>query len=86
MREIREETGLYIIPQNPLSVRHFKRDDDQIITMITFFCKPNRGYLKISKEHSEIKWQELDNVKEDLTEFFHKEIDILNQLNTKSKS
>jgi len=41
MREIREETGLYIKPQQPLSVRHFIRKDEQIVTMLVFFCRPS---------------------------------------------
>jgi 8-oxo-dGTP diphosphatase len=81
MREVREETGLYVTPRQPLSVRHFTRDDEQKITMITFFCKPSGGKLGISEEHSNYKWADTNSCKEELAEFFHKEIDILHELN-----
>lgn len=80
MREIREETGMYVRPLCPMSVRHFQRDDKQWITMIVFFCKPMNGFLKISEEHSEHDWIPLDECKERLTDFFHKEIDIFHKL------
>lgn len=81
MREIKEETGLYITPKVPLSVRHFVRVDEQVITMLVFFCKPTGGDLKISEEHSDIQWIPIENVKNCLNEFFHKEVDIYNKLN-----
>ncbi len=80
MREIREETGMYIRPLCPLSIRHFERDDKQIITMIVFFCKPMNGYLKLSEEHSEFSWIDLKKCKDKLTDFFHKEVDIFHRL------
>jgi 8-oxo-dGTP diphosphatase len=81
MREVREETGLYIEVLNPLSVRHFTRaDNKQIITMIIFLCKPKGGFFKISDEHSEYKWVDLKNCKEKLGKFFWKEIDIFRKL------
>ena len=52
IREVREETGFYIHPRQPLSVRHFIRADEQIITMIIFFCKLSGGNLKLSHEHN----------------------------------
>ena len=76
MREIREETGIYVDVMCPMSVRHFKRDDGQIITMIVFLCKPKGGYLKLSGEHSNYKWVGLEDCKNELTDFFHKEVNI----------
>jgi len=77
MREVREETGLYINIKNPLSIRHFKRNDNnQIITMITFLAKPIGGYLKISEEHEKAGWMDIETCKEKLGKFFWKEIDI----------
>ena len=56
MREIREETGMYIDIVSPLSIRHFTRSDNQIVTLLVFLCKPKKGgFLKISKEHSDYK-------------------------------
>ena len=80
IREIREETGLYIKPILPMSINHFERDDGQIITMIVSFCKPIGGRQKISKEHSDIKWVDLNKSKEELTDFFHKDVDIFYKL------
>jgi mutator protein MutT len=81
MREIKEETGLYIQPICPLSVRHFERDDGQIITILVFFCELTGGQLKLSEEHSESEWIELDKCKEKLTDFFHKEVNLFERLN-----
>jgi 8-oxo-dGTP diphosphatase len=80
IREIREETGLYIKPILPMSINHFERDDGQIITMIVSFCKPLGGRMKISKEHSDLEWIELKKAKEKLTDFFHKDVDIFYKL------
>ena len=81
MRELREETGMYIDIIYPLSVRHFIRDDDQIITMLIFLCKPKRGgQLKLSDEHSDYKWIDLVKEKEKLNEFFHQEVEIFHEL------
>ena len=81
MREIREETGMYIEPIYPLSVRHFKRSDNQTITMLIFLCRPVRGgKLKLSEEHSDYKWIDLDKEKKMLSKFFHSEVDIFSEL------
>jgi len=82
IREIREETGLYIRPSVPLSVKHFIRDDDQVITMIVFFSKAIGGDLiGISEEHSDFEWIDLEECKEKINPFFHKEVDVLRKLN-----
>lgn len=81
IREIREETGLYIRPSIPLSVRHFVRNDMQVVTMLIFFCKIMGGDLKISEEHSDFCWVDLKDCKEKLNPFFHKEVDIFHKLN-----
>lgn len=81
MREVREETGMYVRPLCPMSIRHFSRDDGQLITMLVFFCRPMNGFLKISEEHSNFNWVDLEQSKEKLTEFFHKEVDIFYKLN-----
>ena len=81
MREIREETGMYIDVKYPLSVRHFERADGQIITMLVFLCTGKGGYIKLSEEHSEFDWIDLDDEKEKLSDFFHKEVKIYSRLN-----
>ncbi len=81
MREIREETGMYVDVIYPMSVRHFTRDDGQIITMLIFLCKPNGGYVKLSDEHSHLGWIDLKETKGKLNDFFQKEVEIFNELN-----
>ena len=80
MRETKEETGLYINPKQPLSVRHFTRSDGQIVTLLTFFCKLSGGTLKLSEEHSDYKWIDISSCKETIIKYFHKEIDIIHKL------
>ncbi len=81
IREIREETGIYIKPILPMSINHFQRGDKQVITMIVSFCKAVGGRQKISEEHSNIEWVDLKQSKEKLTDFFHKDVDIFYKLN-----
>jgi len=83
IREIKEETGMYIDVVYPMSVRHFERDDGQIITMIIFLCKPKNDFVKLSEEHSQFEWVEIENCKEKLTKFFHEEVDVFNKLGLK---
>lgn len=79
-RETKEETGLDIEVLHPINIRHFERDDRQTITMIVFLCKPLHDNVIISNEHSDFDWIELENCKEKLTSFFHKEADIFHEL------
>lgn len=79
-RETKEETGLNIEVTHPLSIRHFTRDDGQIITMLIFLCSTLNEEVKISEEHSAFEWVPIENCKEKLTDFFHKEADIYNKL------
>ncbi|MFA7708080.1 MAG: NUDIX domain-containing protein [Candidatus Pacearchaeota archaeon] len=80
VREVREETGFYITPILPMSINHFERDDGQIITMIISLCKPVGGRLNISKEHQDIAWVNINQAKEKLSDFFHKDVDIFYKL------
>jgi len=81
MREIREETGMYVEVIYPMSVRHFVRDYGQVITMLIFLCRPNGGEAKLSKEHIDACWHDTESCKEKLTKFFHKEVDTFFELN-----
>ena len=81
MREIHEETGMYIDVLYPMSVRHFIRNDGQIITMLIFFCRPKGGDVRLSEEHSKLGWIDLKDYKKKLNKFFHKEVEIYNELN-----
>lgn len=80
MREVREETGMYVKVCCPMTVRHFKREDGQIITMIIFLCKPSGGFIKLSEEHSDYLWMEIKEYKSKLTDFFHKEVLVYKKL------
>jgi len=74
-REVREETGLEVEIQKPLSVRHFTRKDGQIITMLVFVCRPLGSEIKLSKEHTAFEWVPVKEAKGKITEFFNIEID-----------
>ena len=78
-RETKEETGIDIEVVHPLSVRHFKRDDGQTITMLIFLCKALNEEIKISKEHSDFEWINIEKSKK-LSKFYEKEIEKYNQL------
>lgn len=80
VREVKEETGLDIWPIMPLNIRHFMRADKQKITMIIFLCRLNSGILKMSEEHTDYKFVEIEKAKELLADFFHKELGIFKRL------
>jgi len=82
-RETKEETGIDIEVLHPLNVRHFNRDDGQTITMLIFLCNALNDNIKLSKEHTAFEWVPLENCKEKLTDFFHKEVDIANRTSLK---
>ncbi len=79
-RELKEETGLDIEVLHPINVQHFTRKDNQTITMLIFLCKALNDNIQLSHEHSAHDWINLENCKEKLTDFFHKEIDIYNRI------
>ncbi len=82
-REVKEESGIDIEVLHPIKVRHFEREDGQTITMLIFLCKALNDDVKISKEHSEFDWVEIENCKEKLPYFFHEDVDIFNKLDLK---
>ena len=59
-REAKEETNLDIEIISPLHIQHFTRDDNQTITMLIFLCKPTHNNLKLSEEHIDYSWVNLD--------------------------
>lgn len=79
-REIKEEAGIDVDVLHPINIRHFERDDGQTITLLIFLCKALNDGVVLSEEHSDFKWIPLDKCKEELTDFFHKEVDIFNKL------
>jgi len=73
-RETKEETNLDIEIIKPLTVRHFTRDDNQIITLIIFLCKPLYKNIKLSEEHTDYDWINIEDNK--LADFYRKEVEI----------
>ena len=86
-REIKEETGLNINVLTPLNIRHFKRKDGQIITMIIFLCTLKEdSSVKLSEEHVGHEWIDIANCEDKLTDFFHKEARIFKNIYSNSKN
>ena len=89
-REAKEETGIDVDVSHPLNVKHFIRQDGQIITMIIFLCKPLSKDVKISNEHSEFRWIDLSRDNKELMgflgydAFFLKEVEVFRKLFMKS--
>jgi 8-oxo-dGTP diphosphatase len=83
MREIKEETGLYIDIKNPLNVRHFERIDGQVITMIIFLGEYAGGDIKLSKEHIDFDWIDPNIAEKKLAKFFHNEVRIYKEIFSK---
>jgi 8-oxo-dGTP diphosphatase len=79
-RETKEETEIDIEVLYPMNVQHFTREDGQKITMIIFLCKALNDKIKLSEEHSDFEWIQIERAKDKMTKFFYKEIDIYNKL------
>jgi 8-oxo-dGTP pyrophosphatase MutT (NUDIX family) len=63
-----------------LNVKHFSRDDGQVITQLIFLCRPLTSKVRLSIEHTEVRWVKIDEAKTILTPFFHREVDIFQQI------
>ena len=70
-RETREESGLEIEIIMPIDVRFFQRDDNQKIQLTIFVCKTFSEIIKLSVEHTEYKWLDLESPLTDFPEWFH---------------
>jgi len=79
-REIREETNIEVDILYPLTVRHFTRKDNLIVTLIIFLSKAKSSDIKLSYEHEAFAWEPLATVKEKLNPWFHEEVDAFNKL------
>ena len=75
-RETKEETGLDIEILNPLNIQYFTREDGQKITMLIFLCKPLSNSIRLSEEHTEYIWADLDEALSKIHQGFHQEINI----------
>ena len=78
--ETRCETDLKINIMYPLSVRHFQRDNGEIITMLVFVCNPVNKTIKLSERHSEYKWVSIEESEKLLSQFFKYEVIMYNNM------
>jgi 8-oxo-dGTP diphosphatase len=69
-RETKEETNLDIDIIFPIEVKSFSRDDLQRITMIIFLCRPGSDDVRLSEEHQDHKWADIDENDDTVPEFF----------------
>jgi 8-oxo-dGTP diphosphatase len=74
-REAEEEIGIDIDILLPIEIQHFTRDDGQIITMIIFLCKPLTDDIKLSEEHTEFKWLDINEQRDEFPEWMNSVID-----------
>ncbi len=79
-RETKEEIGLDIKVLYPLNIKHFIRNDKQTITMIIFICKAIKSQIILSEEHQDYEWVHINEAKEKIGEFFHKDVDTYKKL------
>jgi 8-oxo-dGTP diphosphatase len=64
VRELKEECGLKITIIKPFAVNKYNMKNIQR-TEVSFLCHlDSDSKVKLSKEHCEFKWLELDNIKE----------------------
>lgn len=61
VRETKEETGLDIAVLFPLGVQHFTRQDGQVINLIFFLCEKKSSNIKLSHEHIEYLWVDINS-------------------------
>lgn len=85
-RETREEIGLEIEIIHPLRVHHFTRDDGQKITMITFFCRFNKGNIELSGEHEYYNWMNLEQAYAKIHQAYQKDLKSLQKYFLRSAS
>ena len=55
VREVREETGLDVVPGPPFHVCHFTKEPFWV-TCVTFVCSGPGGEVRLSDEHDEHAW------------------------------
>ena len=68
-REVMEETGFEIEVLNPFAVWYHEfpknhRNYPKVVYLVAFKCKYVSGELKLSEEHDNFKWVDIDNYKE----------------------
>lgn len=63
-RETKEETNLDIEIILPLNVKTIKINEEMIVSLIIFLCKPKSEKIILSEEHTEYKWVSIKDKKE----------------------
>ena len=76
-RETLEETGIDIDVRNPLRIHHFTREDGGKITMITFYCRTRSKDVKLSDEHTDFIWIDIDGAYSKIVNSFQRDIAVL---------
>lgn len=74
LKEVKEETALKINILFPLSVRHFTKEDGEIMTMLVFYCNPINKKVKLCKRHESYEWISLKDAEKKLSKFFYHEL------------
>ncbi len=69
-REVAEETGLTIEILTPIDIHFFVRDDGQKIQLTVFLCNSPKGEIKLSEEHTEYQWKDLNDPVEEFPKNF----------------
>ena len=73
-REMKEETGAEVEIIMPIAVKHFTREDGQNITLTMYWCNLITDEIRLSEEHTEYKWLDIDSELSEIPEFFHEAI------------
>jgi len=74
-REVKEEINGEVEILMPIDVKHFTRDDGQKITLIMFLCNLLTDEVKLSEEHQEHKWMDVNTQLNEIPDFFHQAIE-----------
>jgi len=75
VRETKEETNIDIDILFPFGLHEFTRDDGQDINLIIFLCRPKTTDVKLSEEHTDYEWLDLDGDISKLFPAFYKDIE-----------
>lgn len=84
-REVKEETNLKINLIKPIKVKYFIRDDGQKILMTTFLCKALNKEIKLSDEHTEYAWLNLEKAEKIIVKEFLSELNSLKEIYREQK-
>ncbi|MHA1895807.1 MAG: NUDIX hydrolase [Promethearchaeota archaeon] len=63
-REVKEEASINVKIIMPIAIWEGEHDDQRIISF-SFLCEYNSGEIKVSEEHTDARWFNLSELKED---------------------